>query len=103
MFPDELIILSIIGLLVLYWYDAMRAREMARHASLAACRDSNVDFLDDTVSLIKLRLKKDKYGRLTVYREYQFDFTSDGYTRYSGITRIYGKQLPDVDLGVFRI
>ncbi|MDH5473183.1 MAG: DUF3301 domain-containing protein [Gammaproteobacteria bacterium] len=103
MLSDELFILLGIGLIVLYWYDAMHAREMARKASIKACQSSDVAFLDDTVSLVKLRLKKDRYGRFTIYREYQFDFTSDGYSRHHGLTTLYGKQVAGIDLGVFRL
>ena len=103
MISDELIILLLIGLVILYWQDAMRAREAARLASMQACSDSNVSFLDDTVSLKKLRLKKNKYGHLSVYREYQFDFSSDGYSRYHGSIAIHGKYISNVDLGVFRV
>ena len=103
MISDELIILLLISLLILYWYDSMRAREMARIASIRACKESDVSFLDDTVSLKKLRLKKNSYGRLSIFREYQFDFTSDGYARHHGSVIVHGKLLSNVDLGVFRV
>ena len=103
MMLDELVILLLISLLMRYWYDAMRAREAARYASIQACKDSDVSFLDDTVSLKKLRLKKNKYGQLSVYREYQFDFSSDGYSRYQGSIIMYGKYVSNIDLGVFRV
>lgn len=103
MFSDELILLIIIGLVILYWYDAMHAREIARTTSIRACKSSEVSCLDDTVSLSKLRLKKNTYGQFGLYREYQFDFTSDGYSRHHGLICMQGKRVINVDLGVYRV
>ncbi|MDH5766173.1 MAG: DUF3301 domain-containing protein [Gammaproteobacteria bacterium] len=100
---DELITLLIISLIGVYWYDAMQAREIAKTASIKACKDSDLGFLDDTVSLRRLTLGKNKYGRMSVIRQYRFDFSSDGYSRYHGTVTLYGKTLTHVELGVYRI
>ena len=103
MFSDEFIILLLISLVVVYWFDAMRAKEVARSASMKACNHSDVSFLDDTVSLKKLCLRRNAHGHLSIYREYQFDFSSDGYSRHHGSIIVHGRQISNVDLGVFRV
>lgn len=100
---DELIILILISLLGIYWYDAMQAREMAKLASMKACRDADLIFLDDTVAFRKIGLARNSYGQIRLLREYRFDFSNDGYARYHGRVVLLGKSLSTVDLGVYRI
>lgn len=82
----------------LYWLDSIRAKEIATQHSRAACDKIVLDFLDETVSLKKLRLKRKANGQLAFYREYQFEFTSTGEYRYKGKTRLLGKQLLGIEM-----
>ena len=87
------------------WYllDAMRVNELARHIGRQACAQADVLFLDDSVVMKKICLRRNANGQLTLYREYQFEFTSDGSQRYQGSLSLLGKQLMDVQLEVYRI
>jgi hypothetical protein len=40
---------------------------------------------------------------LRLWREYRFEFTSDGSRRYSGHINMLGKQLQDVQLDAYRV
>ena len=82
----------------LYWLDSIRAKEIATQHSRAACNRVSLDFLDETVSLKKLRLKRNANGQLAFFREYQFEFTSTGEYRYKGLTQLLGKQLVAVEM-----
>lgn len=71
----------------------MHAKEYARHACRVRCNDVGVIFLDDTVMLTRLRLRRDSEGHMKIYREYQFEFTSDGNVRYGGEIALLGKNI----------
>ena len=90
-----------LGLLVLVggWLEAMRSRELARAAALRACREANLQLLDDMVELVRLRLRRDPHGRLGPYREYRFEFTTDGALRFRGSLAMHGRRVLHLEFG----
>ena len=94
-----LLLLSVVW----YWFDAMKAKEIARHRAGEACKSSNLVFLDETVAISKLWPRRNHLGQMSLYREYQFEFTSDGEFRYQGKITMLGKRVLSVDMDVFRM
>ena len=82
----------------LYWLDSIRAKEIATSHSRAACKKVLLEFLDETVAIKKVRLRRNSLGRLMFYREYQFEFTSTGEHRYKGVVKLLGKHLLEVEM-----
>jgi len=85
-----------------YWYDAMRAKERARDAGRRRCDEAGVTFLDDTVALTRLRLRRDGDGQLAIYREFQFEFTSDGSVRHGGEISLHGGEIRRIEMEPYR-
>lgn len=85
-----------------YWFDAMRSKELARAAGQNACRTAGVQFLDDTVALARVRLRRDDHGRVRLWREYYFEFASDGSRRHRGELTLLGVRVLRVELEPFR-
>ncbi len=81
----------------------MRAKEIARHAGKHACDRDEVAFLDDTVVLEQLSLRRNSQGNMVFYRLYQFEFTSDGSCRYTGTIQMLGKIVSGLSLEAHRI
>lgn len=81
---NTLLLLVLLGLMLWFWQDSLRARERAREASALACQRSGVQLLDDTVALERLWLRRDRDGRLRLERVYLFEFTDTGATRRLG-------------------
>ena len=94
-------IASFLGLAALLWYwlDAIRCKEIARAAGKHASQQAEAQFLDDTVELTKLRLRRDAQGRLVWYREYRFEFSRDGAYRIRGSLTMLGQRVVRLDLG----
>ena len=93
--------LAIIILLIssmLYWLDSIRAKENATKHAKAACKKVLLEFLDDTVLIKKVRLRRNTQGQLSIYREYEFEFSSTGEFRYKGQVRLLGQYLIDVEM-----
>ena len=100
-------IIEMLGFLVLlsavwYWFDGMRAKEMALAAGTRVCQAQGVYFLDESVVLSRLRLRRNTAGHIAFYREYRFEFTSDGAYRYRGKITLLGKQLVSTDMEAYR-
>jgi hypothetical protein len=73
-----------------FWRDSLGAREQARAASSRACRQSDVQLLDDTVALERLWWRRDRDGRLRLERLYLFEFTDTGLIRRTGSVLLVG-------------
>ena len=90
------IILVLAG--VFLWLDSLRARERAVQAGRSACRRYELQFLDDTVSFAKLRLRRDAEGQLKIARTYVFEFSDTGNNRRQGAIVMLGGQVQDLHL-----
>jgi len=95
----EMSILLAIAAALAYWLDGMRSRERVREAALRACRQAELQLLDDTVELVRVRLRRDARGRLALCREYRFEFTDDGDRRHRGTASLIGRQHVQLTLG----
>ncbi len=90
------IILLLIGLL---WLDGARARELATRIARGRCRQSDVQFLDGTVSLKQLGLRWGG-GGLRLRRRFQFDYSMQGVERRTATLVLIGTALESLDLGL---
>lgn len=81
---------------LLYWLDSIRAKEVATEQAKISCKKVLLEFLDDTVLIKKVRLRRNTRGQLSIYREYEFEFSSTGEYRYKGQIRLLGNYLIDV-------
>lgn len=83
---------------VWFWVDSMRAREAAMLVVRRACTRHDVQLLDETVALIKLRLGRDPYGHLGWRRRFRFEFSNEGDNRSSGEVELLGRQVTTLHL-----
>jgi len=98
--PEFLILFTLI-VVIFYWIDTIRVKELAVIHGQNACKDAGVTFLDLTVEIRKVRLKRNPRGSVVFYREYQFEFSSDGIRRYDGEIIMLGKQLLNLQLSAY--
>lgn len=100
---SEFLILLLFLAVIWYWLDGARTKEVASDAGRHTCQQAHVDFLDETVALLKVRLKRDRDGRIFINRLYQFEFSSDGSCRYKGYIDVLGKRILSSSLDVHRL
>ena len=98
----EVTLLLVAFLLVVFWQGAMRAREAAVAAARRTCREEGVLFLDDTVTLAKLRPVREA-GRMILARTYRFEFSDTGDNRRLGSVEVTGNRVVRVNLGALWI
>ncbi len=99
-YPQEnlLLALAIIGGVLIFWRNTLRAREHAIRASRAACKTRGHQFLDDTVSLSRLGVARGAGGWPQLRRTYEFEFSADGYDRFVGNVTLFGSRVESVYL-----
>ena len=90
---STLVLLLLIGLMLWFWQDSLRARERARDASLQACQRCHVQLLDDTVALEKIWPRRNSVGRLCLERLYVFEFSDTGAVRRCGSVMMLGSEV----------
>ena len=79
------------------------ARERALSAGRAACERYELQFLDDTVSVSRVRLGRDEEGQLRIARTYTFEFTETGNNRRQGSIMMLGHDPGDVTLDPYEL
>jgi len=94
----ELSILSLFVAAGWFWMDTLQARDAALDAARRACDAENVQLLDWTVAVRKLRLGRDEEGRLRLRRTYEFEFSDTGNNRIGGSLTLLGRQLLAISL-----
>lgn len=74
------------------WQNALRARERARTLCFDLCTQANVQLLDQTVALQRMRLIRFAAG-VRLRRDYRFDFSVDGRDRHRGTLSLIAGEL----------
>ena len=101
----QLLLLPLLLLGAWFWLDGMRSKELATLAARRACEREDLQLLDETVALTRLRLGRDRSGRLYWRRRYRFEFTSEGDRRSIGDMELLGRRVTamHLDLGPFTL
>ncbi len=95
---SQLLPLLILALGIWFWLDSVRTKELATEICSYACRHRNFQFLDDTVGLVRVGIKRDAQGRLRIRRWYRFDYSVEGVGRCTGNAFMLGLDLEAIEL-----
>ena len=88
---DSIMALGLMALGVWFWYESLRARETAVRLAKGLCQKRDVQLLDQTVSLSRLR---PVLGPPNQWRRwYVFEYTVDGARREQGWIALRGISL----------
>ena len=93
-----LIILVGAGILIWFWVDSLHARERALRVCAAACRQTNAQLLDQTVSLVRVGVGRNSGHRVLLRRRYRFEFSTDGVNRWQGRVTLLGSIVESVQM-----
>lgn len=98
MSTTELFTLLAMAALVWFWFDGLKAREIAVAFARSACDRTGLQFLDETVALRSLRTTRDAHGHLVWKRLYGFEFSRTGVDRLQATVLLHGSLPVSVDL-----
>ncbi len=87
------------GFIVWFWLDSARARELATAICAEACRQRDVQFLDQTVVVMRIGVRWTHEG-IRLRRIFRFDFSEEGVERRSGHVTIIGIRMEEFSLGL---
>lgn len=99
----SLVVLIVLGVLAWYWFNSMHALEVARKIGRQRCSELELQFLDDTVAGIGLRLARDQSGRRVFRRTYRFEFSETGNSRREGRLVLLGDRLESITMEPYEI
>lgn len=92
----SLLILMLIGAA---WWASSRIREHAQVVVSRTCEHQEVQLLDGTVALVRMRLVRTGPALFSLERTYAFDYTADGARRDSGTVVFRGERPVSVVMG----
>lgn len=90
--------LLILALLVWLWQDTQQARERAILTARRTCHDQQLQLLDGTVSLQRLRPGRCHSGRFCLQRTFVFEYSTSGDDRQQGFVLMNGPSVAMVGL-----
>jgi hypothetical protein len=96
---SALVWIGLVGLFAWLWLDGARARELATGIAESMCRRRGLQFLDGTVSLQRIGLRRGPHG-MQIRRLFGFDFSIEGVGRHSGYLILLGNAVERFDLGL---
>ncbi len=87
-----LLLLSLIPA-VAFWISARLAAEKATAEGRAACAHAGVQWLDQSVHQVRIRLRRDPRGRLCWERQFRFEYSNGGDDRHAGLITMLGSRV----------
>ncbi len=96
----EILSLILLGVVVWFWLDGMKVRDIAIREARDACEAEGLQFLDETVATAKIRFVRDDDGRLVLQRVYAFEFSDTGSNRRPGSIVMRGQEVLFVNVGL---
>jgi hypothetical protein len=82
-------------IVVWFWQDSLRVRDVANAAAIEACTRLGLQFLDGTVAFTRLRPVRD-VGQMRLRRTYIFDYTAHSIDRLQGFVVMLGMRVESV-------
>lgn len=86
-----------LALIARLWWGAMGAKRQARAAASNACARIPARLLDE-VALERWALRRDRDGRVRLWRRYRFEFCVDETLRYRGGVELLGRRVVALEM-----
>jgi hypothetical protein len=93
-----LLAVALLAMLALFWHSSLAARELANRVAMETCTSANVQMLDGTVAIHRLRVVRGGDAALLA-SIYVFDYTEDGFARKRGFVVLTGDAIDSVGTG----
>ncbi len=95
--------MTCLTLFCLYFWSAQGIKEGAFRATKIYCEKMEVQLLDQSIALRGFWFKRDKQGKIRIWRSFQFEFTATGEERYRGLIVLLGREILSIQLEPHRI
>ena len=88
-----LVLLLLIVPAIAFWISGREAAETATVHGRRACEHAGVQWLDQSVHQVRVRLRRDGRGRLRWERQFRFEYSYGGDDRHAGLVTMLGGAL----------
>lgn len=95
---SELFWLALLCFAVFHFWRTQGVKAIALRATREYCQAQDLHFLDESIALRGIWVKRDKHGQLRAWRKWVFEFTVTGGERYVGTMITLGQQVVAVNL-----
>ena len=92
---SELTLLLAMGLVAYYWYNQVSALDLSRQTGKQLTQQKGWVFLDDSLSQKKISIKP-RYGKLSLLREFEFEFSDINAKRFVGNISHHGGVVTEI-------
>ena len=100
---SDLLVFFLFVFFLMLWWNAQGVKQIALQATKSYCKQAEVQLLDEGVVLRGFWIKRDRTGRLKLWRSYNFEFTATGNDRYVGRVILLGRFVEEVQLEAHRL
>jgi len=95
---NDVVILLLLAGIAAFWWQQDQFHRRALALAKQACERAEVQLLDDSVGMRRLRLVHRRAFELQIIRTFGFEFSQTGAQRYSGSVVFAGRRVQAVDL-----
>lgn len=92
----DLLVIALPIMAFAWWWTGSKTHELATALARQACKQRQLQFLDQTTALTQLKPARNTKGAFCWLRTYQFEFTDQGQFRDAGIVIMHGQQLKEI-------
>ena len=93
-----LALLTPLAVLISLWWQSDQIKRQALHLLRRQCSELNLQLLDQTMVLRGLWPARNSNGALRLRRRYEFEFTSTGQIRHTGLLILVGNTVLSLEL-----
>jgi hypothetical protein len=94
----DLVVIALAALAANHWWRARGFKSQALELAWKRCQLLQLQLLDQSVVLKKIRLQRGESGSLQWRRTYDFEFSSTGTDRYRGTLVLAGARLLSIEM-----
>lgn len=76
-----------------FWSSGRDAAERAAEYGRLSCQRAGVQWLDQSVHLVRIRLRRNGEGRLGWERQFRYEYSTLGADRHAGLITLIGREL----------
>ncbi len=100
---NDLFLVSLLtGAAYVVWLHINMSR-IARNAAKRYCEKVDVQFLDQNVVLKGISIKRSPHSLFAFQRQYHFEFSSVGDSRYKGVITLVGNRVKNIELPPYKM
>lgn len=91
--PELIFLMLLAGPAAIFFLSGRRAAERAADLGRQSCARAGVQWLDQNVHLVRLRLRRGETGWLAWERQFRFEYSHGGDDRQAGLVTLLGLRL----------